>query len=149
MRFPLFLFSLLLPLSFYSCHGDEPVNEKQAEECVQAFAEDFFSFKYKEALANCSESSKKQFLFYISNISHNDIDSIRKIPVLPTIHVRNVEKLDNDSTAEAVCKVENFYFLDSLDRPGRYVEEALFDFNLVIENGVWKVRRVSLRQSEK
>lgn len=137
---------LILLLTLSACRDNKPVNEKQAEECALNFAQSFFNFKYREALGYCSDQSQQWMKFYVSNITHADIDSIRKLPQTPKIKLQRVEKSGSDSTAEAFCKIENGYFLDSLGRSGTLVPEAVVKIKMVLENDSWKVKLNELRR---
>jgi len=140
-----FLISTIIFL-FTACNRQQPVNEKQAEECALNFAQNFFNFKYKEALDYCTENSKTWMKFYVSNISHADIDSIRKVTQLPQLKIQKVEKSGTDSTAAAYCKVENCFLLDSIGRSGRMIKKTVFKIKLVLENNSWKVKLDGMQQ---
>ena len=84
--------------------------------------------------------------FYVSNISHADIDSIRKVTQLPQLKIQKVEKSGTDSTAAAYCKVENCFLLDSIGRSGRMIKKTVFKIKLVLENNSWKVKLDGMQQ---
>lgn len=142
-----FLISVII-LLFTACHSEQPVNEKQAEECALHFAQNFFNFKYKEALNYCTMNSTTWMKFYVSNISRSDIYSIQKVPQLPQLKIQKVEKAGTDSTAEAYCKVENCFLLDSIGRSGHMVKKAIFKIKLVLENNSWKVKLDGMQRYE-
>ncbi len=140
---------LLFAVLAAACSGGGVRNEKEAEKCAVGFMEKFFSFNFSEAENLCTSDTRFWIIWYVSNITATDVDSIHRIPEAPKVELQSVEAETSDTTAIAYCQVENFYQLDSLGRHGRMVRKAVFRLPLAMECGEWRVRMEGPLQSER
>ena len=136
-------------MALIGCYRDKPDDEKGAKACAEEFAEDFFNFKYKEARGLCSDSSALWLDFFVSNITRDDVDSIRMLTIRPVVEISCVEKGADDTTAFAYCKVRHAYVLDTLGHSGHMADEVQYKIPMIRENGKWKIKMEDLLQSEK
>ena len=134
--------------AFLSC-GEKDDKENAAALCAGKFARNFFNFRYVDALACCTDGSRRVLEFCASNMSARMVDSLRNITDTPTVSVVETVVL-NDSEAECVVDVENGIYADTIGglpvpRQGR----RSYRFSLVKEGGGWKIRMADLPRSGK
>lgn len=134
--------------AFLSCGGKDG-KESVAALCAGKFAYSFFNFRYVDALACCTDDSRRVLEFCASNMTAKMIDSLRNITDTPTVSVVETTML-NDSEAECVVDVENGIYADTIGGwpvPGQ--DRRSYRFSLVKEGEDWKVRMADLPRSGK
>lgn len=145
-----FVLAAVLTCAFVcGCHTDKPSNEEEAEAQALKFAQAYFNFDYAGARKLCDDSSAVRMDFYVSNLTKQDLDTIRNLPERPNVEILKVRKGDTDETAVALCRVENAFVLDTLGRTGHMVDRGEYKINLIKREGQWKIRMAGLLQSGK
>ena len=134
--------------AFLSCGGKDD-KENAAALCAGKFAYNFFNFRYVDALASCTDDSRRVLEFCASNMSAKMVDSLRNITDTPTVSV--VETVvQNDSEAECVVNVENGIYADTIGGwPVPRQDKRSYRFSLVKQGGEWKIRMADLPRSGK
>ena len=144
------LFVIFFLAVFFGACSERDVQDREAAgKCAVEFMEKFFSFKFPEAELLCTSDTRDWVVWYVSNITETDIDSIHRIPNSPKVELQSVVPDSTDTTAVAYCKARDFYCLDSLGQHGRMIDEAVFRLSLVRECGEWRVRMEGPLQSER
>lgn len=132
--------------TFLSCGGRDG-KENAAALCAGKFAYNFFNFRYADALAYCTDDSRRVLEFCASNMSASMVDSLRNITDTPTVSVVETVAL-NDSEAECVVNVENGIYADTIGGlPVPRQDKRSYRFTLVKEDGEWKIRMADLPRS--
>jgi len=129
-----------------SCNGID--NHRQMKKAASAFAEDFFSCKFKNAMSHCTPESQRWIVYAASNVTEEDIKAINSSHDKPVCKTTDILTL-NDSTAVATVKVNDFILMDSIGITGRKTQEAFFTINMKLRDGSWKIHLTSLPQMKR
>lgn len=132
-----------------ACQSSILKQEQEAEECAIRFAQSYYRFELDEALNYCTEDSRPWVVWLASNISQTDIDSIRQLQEAPTVKLLQLAADTAEDNARAYLRIQHFYSLDSLGKPGQTIEQADICLQLHFESNEWKVRMVGPPQSGK
>lgn len=128
--------------------GAADKEEEAVAAAAEAFASCYFNYDFAGARPYCTEGSLKWLSFAASNVTQTDLDVLKTQREGAECEANDIE-LTADTTAEAVLKVTNVMLTDTLGRPGRIVDEAVFTVKLVRRSGRWLVRMEGLPQSGK
>lgn len=121
-------------LLMLSCSYSE---EKDIEQSVVGFAQNYFNLRYKKALDACTPESEKWVRFKATNITQEDVDVYNSKRDTAECDVESID-LDGDK-ATAVVEVCNFLNYDSIGKPATICPNAKFKFELKKQGEKWMV----------
>lgn len=131
----LLLLSMLY--GFSSCRDGE---ESKLNDVVKSFSEAYFNWRFADALPYTDESSRCWLSFAASQVTQEDVDSLRAMSYGAMCRLEEVVVDEGDTTAVAVVHVSGFMALDSIGKPRRVVPDAEYKLCLVLRGSEWKVR---------
>lgn len=139
-----FVLSALSMSIILSCgHG----GENSAEDAVDSFAVAYFNWRFADARPYATLQSQRWLSFAASQVTQQDIDTLRSMAEGAEIKTENVTYRD-DSTAEATVRVRNFMALDSIGHSPHIVHETRFTLPLTLRNNQWLVNIEALPRQE-
>lgn len=121
-------------LLMLSCSYSE---EKDIEQSVVGFAQNYFNLRYKKALDACTPESEKWVRFKATNITQEDVDVYNSKRDTAECDVESID-LDGDK-ATAVVEVRQFLNCDSIGKPATICPNAKFKFELKKQGEKWMV----------
>ncbi len=121
-------------LLMLSCSYSE---EKDIEQSVVGFAQNYFNLRYKKALNACTPESEKWIRFKATNITQEDVDVYNSKRDTAECDVESID-LDDDK-ATAIVEVRNFLECDSIGKPATICPNAKFRFELKKQGEKWMV----------
>lgn len=135
-------------LTLFSLCSKEP-KKSQLEVVVDSFAIHYFNCQYKESLPFVTKGSQKWLYYAASQITLEDIETLQAQTESATHEVENIATKGKETSAQVSIHVNKFLQLDSIGRPGHFIEHATFTLKAVKENGKWKIKMEGLPQSER
>lgn len=121
-------------LLMLSCSYSE---EKDIEQSVVGFAQNYFNLRYQKALDACTPESEKWIRFKATNITQEDVDVYNSKRDTAECDVESID-LDGDK-ATAVVEVRQFLNCDSIGKPATICPNAKFRFELKKQGEKWMV----------
>lgn len=144
-NYTLFIIGSLL---MAACAGQQSASVDAAKSQIEAFAEAYFNYDFRQAEKYVTPESGKWLRFAASNVTQEDLDMINAQELAATAVVSDCLQTD-DSTFQATVEVCNFLQKDSLEMPGTIVDQALFKVMAVEREGNYLVRMACLPRSER
>ena len=135
-------------LMLFSLCSKEP-KKSQLEVVVDSFAIHYFNCQYKESLPFVTKGSQKWLYYAASQIALEDIETLQAQTESATHEVENIATKGKETSAQVSIHVNKFLQLDSIGRPGHFIEHATFTLKAVKENGKWKIKMEGLPQNER
>lgn len=129
--------------------GSHEGDEGQLREGVDSFATYYYNWHFDRALRFCTPSSEPWLRFMASNVTQEDVDSLRAGEEDATVEVTGIAYHGEGDSATVSVSVANFLQMDSLGKAPHRVNEATFCLPAVIHGGKWKVRMDSPLRSGK
>ena len=131
-----FVFLFLLVCGLSACHkGDED----QMRETVDSFAEAYFNWQFQKALPYVTPASGRWLHYAASQVTQEDIDSLRAMAEGAGCKIQSVDYSDVDTLAVVTVAVSHFLAMDTIGRPSHLVDEAVCRLPVVFANDKWKV----------
>lgn len=131
------LFFLLIGLVNISSCDNEDADTKEL--CVRYFSQHYFNLRYQQALAYCTDSSKKWIEYKASNISQTDLDVINSQTDTAVCNIDNIEIREDGKRATAYITINNVLVCDTIGRNGRMRETLQKTIALKKQAGKWYV----------
>lgn len=110
---------------------------------VDSFSTAYFNWQLSCAAHYADSGSRRWLSYAASQVSQDDVDSLRAMPEGAAVKVGGIAYGDGDSTATATVEVSHFLASGAIGQPPRTVGHAVFSIPLACRNGVW---RVTLRE---
>lgn len=137
--------STFLCMGCSSHEGDED----QLREDADSFAIYYYNWHFDRALKFCTPNSEPWLRFMASNVTQEDVDSLRAKEEDATVQVNAITYHGDGDCATVSVSVANFLQMDSLGKAPHRIEAATFSLPAVIHEGRWKVRMDSPLRSER
>lgn len=123
-----------------SCgHG----GENSAEDAADSFSVAYFNWRFVDAQRFATEGSQRCLSFAASQVTQEDVDSLRSMAFGAETDVKDVTYKD-DSTAEAIVEVKGFLAMDSIGKKPLMVNKKRFTIPLSLTGDKWVVNLKSL-----
>lgn len=135
----LIIFTSIIALSSCGIESKNDINET-----VDSFSVAYFNWNFKKAIHYVTPASEKWISYAASQVTEEDVDSLRAMQSGAEIDVKDIDINDEDSTATAEVEVSNFMAMDSIGKPPYIKEKATFHLPLSCDNGIWKIALKSL-----
>lgn len=132
-----------------ACGGASRDEKEKIEHEIQGFSEAYFNFRLHDAAGYCTADSKKWIMYFASNITEHDLETLRSKESDATVRVTDIRFNEADSTGTACITVSNAMILDSIGKPGRVADEAEYKLNFVCNNGRYRVRMAGPLRNER
>lgn len=142
-----FTIFVLICMLAVSCNNNDK-DKAMAKQCAENFSKEYFNFKYVDAMKYTTGDSKRVLQFCASNMSQQNIDSLKNVTDTPTINVSHLKIID-DSTGTFKVNVDNGIYFDTIGGNLSRDKHRTFCFNLSKSGGKWKVRMEDLPRSER
>jgi len=123
------------------CANKQPFHE--TTETAVAFADDYFNFRYEQALEKCTEESGQWLRFAASNITSDDISVLNSRPKPASCSVKETT-MRSDTAATVLLSVHNCIVKDSLGTPLRSITAGTTTLDVVRRDGSWRVKLSAL-----
>jgi hypothetical protein len=134
----LYISILLLVLSVVST-GCRNTDEKQIETVADSFSVNFFNWKYVECVPFITPESQKFLSFIASNVTNNNIETLRSMQDGASVERNQIVLSANDSTANVTVNINNICYVDTIGRPAKIYESAEATLLIVKTQAGWKV----------
>ncbi len=134
----------LLGMSFSSCNH----KGEQLETCVDSFAQSYFRWQFRKAMNSCDMASYPWLRFVASQITQNDVDSLRAQKGDVDCSLGRIQLLTS-SAAIVDVQVANFFSMDSLGKVSLVKKEMTFGIPATLHDGIWRVSLRNILQPKK
>jgi len=122
--------------------------EEQLKTSVDSFSQAYFGWRLLKAISYSDASSERWLRFVASQITQDDIDSLRGQVGNVSCSLGKVHVL-NDSMAIVDVHVANFFRMDSLGSISRVDEVVTYEIPVAFHNGFWKVSLLEVPKPSK
>lgn len=124
-----------------ACGNEDRRIEAEAVTTARSFASAYFNYRFNEAFACCAAESRPWLLLKASNLTARDMDVFNAEVHSATVVIdRFSRSCDNDSCATVRCTVGPVLLSDSLERPGRKADRAVYILPLVRRQERWLIK---------
>ena len=135
------LFSyILLPIigiiALSSCNND---SEKQIKEVANNFSSAYFNWKFADAAKYVSYTSRRWLVYASSQVTQQDVDSLRAMTEGATLTIDNVSYKNNGSQAKVKVIVSNYLLMDSIGIAPRVCQHGEYEIPLSYDGKEWRV----------
>lgn len=129
---------ILFPTSLIllSC-GDD--SKKQLDATAEAFANEYFNWRYSEAMPYVTAESSEYIKFLATNVTEDDVQLLRSMESGAEITIENCDVADGDSVAYVDVTVDNFCHADTIGKPAKLHESAKVTLMLMRRGDKWQV----------
>lgn len=139
----LFLLFLIL-ISLNSCK--EKNQEEKTIEDVTAFATAYFNWDFPHASKYAKPETQEWLSFLASQITEEDITTLREKEEEATIEVEDVEFVESNNSATTTISVNNYLLMDSIGKRPIIYEHSVYTITMSKENKSWKCGRPILQK---
>jgi hypothetical protein len=146
MRF--IVFFILTAMLVAGCVRKDSEETNTAEDCAKRFVEAFYNFEYKKAFGLCAQENDSWLRLYVSNLSEEDLKSIKTLTSRPEIDDCRIIVQNGDS-AVVECSLHNVFVIDGIGSQGHMESDATVCVHLIKEKDEWRVRMAGLPRNEK
>lgn len=122
---------------FVSCGSCFHREEDGACEAVDSFSAAYFNWQFGKAIHYVDGGSERWLVYAASQVTQEDIDSLRAMPEGASVEVKDVAY--GDSLAMATVEVSNFLAFDSIGKAPHVVGKATYKLPVRRAGGHWKV----------
>jgi hypothetical protein len=130
---------LLLPTG---CHDGD---EDQLKAYADSFSTAYFNWQFAKAQPYCTPESRIWLLFASSQVTQEDVDSLRAQPEGASVKIEDVD-YDSDTSAVVSVTVRNFLPMDTIGKRGPAVERADYLLSVCYRDSLWRVRALPKRR---
>ena len=121
---------------FLSCNTD---SENQVKEVANNFSSAYFNWKFADAAKYVSYTSRRWLVFVSSQVTQQDVDSLRAMTEGATLTIDNVSYENNGSQAKVKVIVSNYLLMDSIGIAPRVCQHGEYEIPLSYDGKEWKV----------
>ena len=140
LRFNRLFSYILLPIigiiALSSCNND---SEKQIKEVANNFSSAYFNWKFADAAKYVSYTSRRWLVYASSQVTQQDVDSLRAMTEGATLTIDNVSYENNGSQAKVKVIVSNYLLMDSIGIAPRVCQHGEYEIPLSYDGKEWKV----------
>lgn len=147
MKSILSLSILLSALLFSACGSGHEGSEKQLRQDLDAFCDEYFSWRFPDAVKFCTDSSRLWLEYAASNVHDADIEALRQMEEGTSHEIKSIDFI-GDSTATATVLVKNVLTMDTIGAASHIRPEATYTLRLKYEKENWKVSLSELPRQE-
>ena len=134
--FSYILLSIIGIIAFTSCNND---SEKQIKEVANNFSSAYFNWKFADAAKYVSYTSRRWLVYVSSQVTQQDVDSLRAMTEGATLTIDNVFYENNGSQAKVKVIVSNYLLMDSIGIAPRVCQHGEYEIPLSYDGKEWRV----------
>ena len=134
-------FLLVFVIGLASCHKG---SEGQMKETADSFAVAYFNWQFQKALPYVSPGSAPWLHYAASQVTQEDVDSLRAMSEGAGCHIESLDYADADTLATVTVRVSHFLSMDTIGRPSHVVDEAVYRLPMIYSNDQWRVHLTAL-----
>lgn len=139
MKLKLYLLLIaLISIGFLSSCKHMP-NEKQLQQTINGFAQNYFNWHLQASLPYCTPSSKQWIEYAASQIGMGEVEILQKQKCGASHDIKDIEFNEQDSTAIVTVRLKNIMLLDTIGQTGYMAHQADFKIELTYLHNQWKV----------
>lgn len=142
-----FVFAIVTTAVITSCNIAGKHNPNGAKGVAESFSREYFNLRYKNAAKYCTKGSEQWLKFAASQISGEDIETLRTANDEAEVKIEKEDGDDRHSTVTVI--VSNYFEADTIGRSGHFNDKGTFRLSLVKEGKAWKVRMEGLPRNER
>ena len=138
----------ILVLAALLAGGCRESSESRLRTEVDSFAVAYFNWNLERAAAFATEESRSWLAYAASQVHQEEVDLLRGMDEGAGCELGDIS-YPADSMALGEVRVRHFVGIDTLGRPGRLVEKAVYRLPAVFRGGRWRVHLSALPRAEK